>query len=1052
MDGGDQDLGSGGIALLDPGTFKGTGVSKMAVTAGKNGKIYIMNANNLGGYKLGTAQTDGIVQTIETNKAVFGGVGSYPLEGGYIYSTPVGYPTYVYKLGFTGAGVPNFSPAGQTRETSAGRVGGGVPTITTYQGKAGTAILWMCDPDAGLRAWHAIPGADGFLKRINLPQVNGLNKFQRPAFGDTRLYVTDANGVLYCLGSPVNLPLNCTSPVDFGSVALGDQKTETVTCRAIIAIASVDRLTVGDLRFEVDDADLPTGPVAAGTSFSFPVTWNLEDENVQNAPNASYGNTAPGIKSTALTIFTTNAVNGYSTEFPISLTGVEVSQKAFLSLTPITVDFGGVVFLEGQQVPTITLPFVLSNAGLTPMTITGYGYTSDDLDGGDVEYTNATFTGGVADLGVGFTSEGLPLVGSEIGPGQSINVDTTFTPINGVGTYQAYFTVWSTGGSAFTILEGTASTAPVANFSISNGEGGWLPEGNLLMDFGTVAPGVSKSRQIRICSVGGSVLEISKSKPPNGVFRIDDPAELHESQIIPVGDCAYGTVVMQTNTQEPNLPDQVYTNSWTLNTDDLTWGVHDVQIKGTVIGKKVGPLDPSGNPQYQYLGCYSDANPYGRLLPVQSYVGDQNSNGKCQTECSAGNYIFAGTEYQLECYCGNTPPPVKYFDADDVYCTFSCAGDPSEACGGVGGYISVYYDPSKYTPGNDSSIVDTGPFTVNVSGNYDYLGCYSEGTNGRALGGWSPPTPAAGGSIDSCQAACQGYTYFGMEFANECYCGNTLNTGSVIQDSSDPTVNGCNMQCGGNASQFCGGPNRLNMYQINRDAPVPTQTPGGPRPNVPNVPTPTGGSVNLPSVGAYVYEGCYTDNVAGRALAAVQNPVTDEANTIEVCAAACDGFQYFGVEYGAECYCDDIIDNESTLAPGGANPAQNGCSMTCAGNASEWCGGPNRLSVYTLNPNVTSNGTTLPPKPAGPITVGDFDGWSYLGCYSKATNGRALSGLANPIPGTNVTVPACAAACSAYAYFGVEYSGECYCGGTINAGSARVTGTTPAQTRCNMVS
>lgn len=90
MDGGDQDFGSGGIALLDPTVFKGTGVSKIGVTAGKNGKIYILNANNLGGYRLGSGQTDGIIQTIETNKAVFGGSGSYPLEGGYLYSTPVG--------------------------------------------------------------------------------------------------------------------------------------------------------------------------------------------------------------------------------------------------------------------------------------------------------------------------------------------------------------------------------------------------------------------------------------------------------------------------------------------------------------------------------------------------------------------------------------------------------------------------------------------------------------------------------------------------------------------------------------------------------------------------------------------------------------------------------------------------------------------------------------------------------------------------------------------------------------------------------------------------
>ena len=113
MDAGDEDFGSGGFALLDPTVFKGTGVSKMGVTAGKNGKIYILNADNLGGYRLGAGQTDNVVQTIVTNKAVFGGSGSYPGEGGYIYSTPVGYPTFVYKLGFDSNGVPVFTQVGK---------------------------------------------------------------------------------------------------------------------------------------------------------------------------------------------------------------------------------------------------------------------------------------------------------------------------------------------------------------------------------------------------------------------------------------------------------------------------------------------------------------------------------------------------------------------------------------------------------------------------------------------------------------------------------------------------------------------------------------------------------------------------------------------------------------------------------------------------------------------------------------------------------------------------------------------------------------------------
>jgi len=132
------------------------------------------------------------------------------------------------------------------------------------------------DVDAGLRAWYAVP-QNGVLKTINLPQTNGLNKFQRPAFGDGRLYVTDANGVIYCMGSPVALPLNCTSPVQFGSVALGSTAMRTVNCTANIPITKILGATVGNAQFQVSNASFPSGPLTKGQTFSFPVTWNLAD-------------------------------------------------------------------------------------------------------------------------------------------------------------------------------------------------------------------------------------------------------------------------------------------------------------------------------------------------------------------------------------------------------------------------------------------------------------------------------------------------------------------------------------------------------------------------------------------------------------------------------------------------------------------------------------------------------------------------------------------------------------------------------------------------------
>lgn len=627
-------------------------MARMAVTTGKNGKIYLMNADNLGGYKQGPGQTDLIVQTIVTNQAVFGGVGSYPLEGGFIYSTPVGYPTSVYKLGFGASGVPSFSYVGKTTESSAGRVGPGVPTITTYKGRPGTAIMWTTDPDAGLRAWYAVPNPDGTMTRIKLAQTGGSNKFQRPSFGDGKLYTTDANGVLYCLGAPVNLPLNCSSPVDFGQVTLGDTSTETIHCTALVGITSINSVTTGDLNFVVDTSTVPTGAIAKGASFSLAVTWNLTGVSVKPAVNASYGNTTPGVKSTALTIATTNAVGGYTTSFPLSLTGTEVSNNAFLSLTPQTVDYGGVVLgLEGE-VPTTSLSFTIANLGQSPMTILGYAYTGavDDDDDDTPDFTNVTFSADTAtwDLGLGFATTYLPAVRSVIGAGQSTSISSTFNATNGTGDYLSYFNVWSTGGHAQIILEGSASTKPVANFSISNGEGGWLPGSDLQMDFGTAAPGQTVSRQIRICNEGGSVLTITKSKPPLGDIRAQNYGiDLHESQQVAVGTCAYGTVVFNPRPEPPNVPDYVVTNQWTLNVDDTGFGVHVVNMTGVVHDAVVGPTTSNGSALFNYLGCYLDNGAGTRLLAQQSYVDvANNTNGECQTACHAKGYTFSGTEYQ----------------------------------------------------------------------------------------------------------------------------------------------------------------------------------------------------------------------------------------------------------------------------------------------------------------------------------------------------------------------------------------------------------------------
>lgn len=130
--------------------------------------------------------------------------------------------------------------------------------------------------------------------------------------------------------------------------------------------------------------------------------------------------------------------------------------------------------------------------------------------------------------------------------------------------------------------------------------------------------------------------------------------------------------------------------------------------------------------------------------------------------------------------------------------------------------------------------------------------------------------------------------------------------------------------------------------------------------------------------------------------------------------------------------------------------------MVCKGNVLEYCGGGSRLNLYILDSNdpvptgtVTSNtvgsstglsvstrsisasstssSPTSPPVPTGPQTVTVLPGWSYIGCYSEATTGRALNSLLLPIAGADTKVESCAVACAGYTYFGVEYGQECKC-------------------------
>jgi len=127
----------------------------------------------------------------------------------------------------------------------------------------------------------------------------------------------------------------------------------------------------------------------------------------------------------------------------------------------------------------------------------------------------------------------------------------------------------------------------------------------------------------------------------------------------------------------------------------------------------------------------------------------------------------ANTKADIECWCGNTPPSLSlFFPEVDKKCTFTCPADTTQACGGNGGFISVFYDSLNFSPGNSTNSTTQTPSVVPSVGAFSSVGCYTEATTGRALTGSSYANNNM--TVESCAAFCGGFTWFGVEYAREC--------------------------------------------------------------------------------------------------------------------------------------------------------------------------------------------------------------------------------------------------------------------------------------------
>ncbi|MCZ2403459.1 choice-of-anchor D domain-containing protein [Paenarthrobacter sp. Z7-10] len=477
----DADLGSGAPIAIPDGYGTGAHPHLMA-QVGKDGHVYLLDRDNLGGMAQGTGGTDAVLDEAGPYNGVWGrpaflGTSS----GGYIYTVENKGYLRAFKLVPSNTGGIQLASIG----TSAGTFGytSGAPAITSNGTDGSSALVWMVyatgptGASAELRAYRALPDNTGQLKQVFSAPLGTASKFSSVATDGGRVYVGTRDGHVLAFGAPTTAAVGAAN-TDLGTAQVGATRTGTVTITASRAVTVSTVTTVA--------------PFAIGTSITLPRM--LSKGSSLTAP-VTFSPTAPGQADGTLTVKTSDGET--------DLLGVHaIGTKDGLGATPAALQFTGV--------PTQTISRQTVNIVNTGTTV--------------VKITRVTLPAN-AELSVDATT--VPVVGQQIQPLASVPVSVTFSPTTANPVTDSLVVVSDLG----------TVTVPVTATAVSGAAHLQLPPS---LNFGDVPVGTSVTRAFQIQNTGNVPMTVTKAKAPQGVFSTTTP--IAEGLKIPAGDSAYQSV------------------------------------------------------------------------------------------------------------------------------------------------------------------------------------------------------------------------------------------------------------------------------------------------------------------------------------------------------------------------------------------------------------------------------------------------------------------------------------------------------------------------------
>jgi iron transport multicopper oxidase len=518
----DADFASGGITGLNAQYFGTATVPRLAVAVGKDGYVYLLNRDELGGFQQGPGAADKVVQRIGPYGGVWSRPGVWPGDGGWVYiptasggNTAGGSSGFLrmYRYGLSGSGQPTLSLAATSSDAFG--FSSSAPVITSEGTASGSALVWVVwapngsGAGAQLRAYDPLPVEGKPVLRWSAP-IGTSAKFATPGVGAGRVYVGTRDGKVLAFGSPVT-PLLTGSATNFPATTIGSSSQKTVTLTATNTL-TLSGLKSSSSQYQVG-SPTPTLPaqLTAGQKIQVPVTFKP---------------TQTGLVGASLTAETSSGTVSFA------LSGTGQAASAQLEVTPAVLSFGGTT-VGGHLSAAATF----RNVGAAPLTINA------------VELPAAPFG-----------ASGAPAVGSTIAPGASLSINVTFEP-TAVGNFTGEIGLETTGGNGAVGLSGSAGTPGVLQISSEQN------------NFGTVEVGKTATRTFTIANAGGTSVTITKSKPPSG-GEFAATTSLPEGTTLAAGETLTETVAFTPTAAGPA------SGTWTINGEDAS-GLHEVSFSGT---------------------------------------------------------------------------------------------------------------------------------------------------------------------------------------------------------------------------------------------------------------------------------------------------------------------------------------------------------------------------------------------------------------------------------------------------------------------------------------